>query len=188
MHLLSLILALFFSLISVRANTAIRRFHVSYDDPISRLPDGITEDLFTEIKVLKAPYEFVTREFITPGGEQWYKIAGLKTGDNYELRISYPSTHPTGFSLDLFSGNDGRMSKWLRVRAEYEGYSHLPNRESIPVPFNIVLERLVYGLSIQAYKLALTILLTILAGIYFVVPAVKRQLEKVEKEEDEKEK
>ncbi|KAJ1905178.1 hypothetical protein IWQ60_012334 [Tieghemiomyces parasiticus] len=65
---------------------------------------------------------------------------------------------------------DHGSTRFLRVRAFYAGFSHLPNREKQPVHFNIVLEQLYLYIPYQAYKLAVAIALAVLLAILVLNP------------------
>jgi hypothetical protein len=70
---------------------------------------------------------------------------------------------------------------FARIKATYTGVSYLsdgntPSPETLPVHFNLVLERLFLLIPYQALKLAAVIAAVAVCGLGYVVPQVHRAL------------
>ncbi|KAI7995207.1 hypothetical protein LOK49_LG11G01774 [Camellia lanceoleosa] len=129
-------------------------------------------------------------------GSRLYQLEGLKSHMWYEVKISYPASIPSSFSLRLtrgnsslgqnrgrkllnteklifktdnldFSSNQGVM--FVLVTVEPEGVVAIPNvQERKEVIFNIVCDELLLGIPRAAWWVAILVLLCL--GLAFVIP------------------
>ncbi|CAG8573496.1 3798_t:CDS:2, partial [Scutellospora calospora] len=191
--------------------------------------ETIPESLFYEVEnwsiqeglvTLKPPYTIQRYERVIPyknseeflnaelnKKEKWYVLDELEEGKMYETRVSYASTSPTNFVLNILDVNevmkilrknnvtdDEQIShpkldttkKFLRVRAIYDGVSIYHGRDSRAVIYNVVLETLVYGVPRVAFNLVFVLIIIIGVGI-IVVPKIYKALRNFIEEKDKKE-
>ncbi|KAF9144891.1 hypothetical protein BGX30_011111 [Mortierella sp. GBA39] len=126
----------------------------------------------------------------------WYILKDLDNKASFELRISYPATSPADFDMSVWTLEEAQErlptsihlldhfpqnTMFARIKATYTGVSYLsngksPSPETLPVPFNLVLERLYFMIPYQALKLAAVIAVVAVGGIGYVVPRVHRAL------------
>lgn len=134
---------------------------------------------------------------ITPGETLRFLLEDLKPKSHYEVRISYPANYPTIFHINfderestgrsllniekisfitdkegLIEGKkmvDGRYH--LTVRAEFESVSPPGGVGPRPVPFNIVLETLFYGVPFESLKVVGLIIVGVIVSLIFL-PAI----------------
>ncbi|KAF9103536.1 hypothetical protein BGX29_003235 [Mortierella sp. GBA35] len=126
----------------------------------------------------------------------WYALKDLNHQASFELRISYPATSPADFELWVWTLREAqeylpastdlldhfpKNTMFARVKATYTGVSYLsdgkpPSPETLPVPFNLVLERLYFMIPYQALKLAAVIAVVAIGGLGYLVPRVHRTL------------
>ncbi|KAG9321648.1 hypothetical protein KVV02_005446 [Mortierella alpina] len=151
---------------------------------------GQTSDLIRE--ATEGGIDLQNREF------KWYVLPDLDDGASFELRISYPATSPADFEimvwtlseaqehlpkhirlLDHFSKN----TMFARIKAVYTGISYLStgdsathSPETLPVPYNLVLERLYFMIPYQALKLAAVIIIVVIVGLGYLVPTIHSAL------------
>lgn len=81
---------------------------------------------------------------------------------------------------------------FARVKATYTGISYLStgnsatrSPETLPVPYNLVLERLYFMIPYQALKLGAVIVVVVIAGLGCLVPNIHRALLNVASEAEE---
>nr|CAG8483592.1 5462_t:CDS:2 [Entrophospora candida] len=130
--------------------------------------------------------------------EKWYVLDELEKDYTYETRVSYAATSPTDFILEIISLEDAARiikarkglnylesnpnqititnKRFLRVRAIYTGVSNVPQKESKPVIYNIVLETLTFGVPRVAFKLALVLGIAVGVGYYIFIPKIYESL------------
>ncbi|CAL5429235.1 unnamed protein product [Camellia sinensis] len=129
-------------------------------------------------------------------GSRLYQLEGLKSQMWYEVKISYPASIPTSFSLRLTRGNSSLGQKrgrkllnteklifktdnldfssdqgvmFVLVTVEPEGVVAIPNvQERKEVIFNIVCDELLLGIPRAAWWVAILVLLCL--GLAFVIP------------------
>ncbi|KAF9281094.1 hypothetical protein BGZ88_011821 [Linnemannia elongata] len=126
----------------------------------------------------------------------WYVLKDLDNKASFELRISYPATSPADFDMSVWTLEEAQEqlptsidlldhfpqnTMFARIKATYTGVSYLsngrlPSPETLPVPFNLVLERLYFMIPYQALKLAAVIALVTVSGLGYAVPRVHRVL------------
>ncbi|KAG0318407.1 hypothetical protein BGZ97_003851, partial [Linnemannia gamsii] len=126
----------------------------------------------------------------------WYALKDLDDKASFELRISYPATSPADFDMSIWTLEEAqerlprnihlldhfpKTTMFARIKATYTGVSYLsngkaPSPEALPVPFNLVLERLYFMIPYQALKLAAVIAVVAVSGLGYVVPRVHRAL------------
>ncbi|CAG8523807.1 10028_t:CDS:2 [Dentiscutata erythropus] len=189
----------------------------------------ILESLFHEVNnwstqegllTLKPPYTIQRYERVIPyknseefksteqsEKEKWYILDELEEGKTYETRVSYASTSPTIFVLNIMDfkeamkilkknnatdeqGSNLKLSttkKFLRARAIYDGVSIHRGRDSRPVIYNVVLETLVYGVPGVAINLILVLAIIIVVTNFIFVPKIYKALRNVIEEKDKKE-
>ncbi|KAF9919396.1 hypothetical protein BX616_000007 [Lobosporangium transversale] len=129
---------------------------------------------------------------------KWYVLQGLEDSVMYELRVSYPASSPADFNIAVWTLSEAQkyLSKDLRldkyftknvmlahVDATYTGISYLTNKdqypEKLPIPYNLVLERLYFRIPYQALKLAVTIAVVAIIGLKYIVPKAHSALKEV---------
>ncbi|KAG0281250.1 hypothetical protein BGZ95_005620 [Linnemannia exigua] len=126
----------------------------------------------------------------------WYVLKDLDHKTSFELRISYPATSPADFDISVWTLTEAQErlpisvnlldhfpenTMFARIKATYTGVSYVssgntPSPETLPVPFNLVLERLYLLVPYQALKLAAVIVVVAVSGLGYVVPRVYRAL------------
>ncbi|KAF9966513.1 hypothetical protein BGZ70_002126 [Mortierella alpina] len=151
---------------------------------------GQTSDLIRE--ATEGGIDLQNREF------KWYVLSDLDDGASFELRISYPATSPADFEILVWTLSEAqehlpkhiRLSDYFsentmfaRVKAVYTGISYLStgdsasrSPETLPVPYNVVLERLYFMIPYQALKLAAVIIVVVIVGLGYLVPAIHSAL------------
>ncbi|KAF9190848.1 hypothetical protein BGZ51_008133 [Haplosporangium sp. Z 767] len=133
---------------------------------------------------------------------KWYVLKGLEDGVSFELRVSYPATSPADFEMSVWTLQEAQehLSKdirlvdffeeqtmFARIKATYTGVSYRSysehdsskgdaGPEELPVPFNLVLERLYFMIPYQALKLAVVIAVVAVAGVGFLGPRIHQWL------------
>ncbi|KAF9976472.1 hypothetical protein BGZ73_008540 [Actinomortierella ambigua] len=128
---------------------------------------------------------------------KWYVLGELDQGAGYELRVSYPSTSPADFIMKVWtlaeaqeywqgSGNNAidlaahfpsDTTMLASIKAIYTGVSYQHGPESLPIPYNLVLERLYFAVvPFQALKLALAIAVVVVVGFVVLIPKIHRYL------------
>ncbi|KAG0257309.1 hypothetical protein BG011_004023 [Mortierella polycephala] len=133
---------------------------------------------------------------------KWYVLKDLEDGVSFELRVSYPATSPADFEMSVWTLQEAQehLSKdirlvdlfpeqtmFARIKATYTGVSYRSHSEqssseggagpeTLPVPFNVVLERLYFMIPYQALKLAAVIAVVAVVGIRFLGPRVHQWL------------
>ncbi|KAK3841599.1 MAG: hypothetical protein J3R72DRAFT_153703 [Linnemannia gamsii] len=115
----------------------------------------------------------------------WYVLKDLDNKASFELRISYPATSPADFDLSVWTLTEAQEqlptsvdlldhfsenTMFARIKATYTGVSYVsdgnaPSPETLPVPFNLVLERLYLLIPYQALKLAAVIAVVAVIGL-----------------------
>jgi len=152
--------------------------------------------------------ETIDRKILNVGEELWketiplqmgsrlYQLEGLKSNTSYEVKISYPASIPSRFSLLLTRGNSSLVQNWKRkllnteklifktdnlelssdegemcilVTVEPEGVVAIPNvEERKEVIFNIVCDELL--LFIPQYAWWVVILVVLCLGLAAMIP------------------
>ncbi|CAK9158816.1 unnamed protein product [Ilex paraguariensis] len=130
-------------------------------------------------------------------GSQLYQLQGLKSHTWYEVKISYPASIPSSFSIQLKRGNSelglNRQRKLLNteklifksddldlftnqggmyvlVTVEPEGIVAIPHgQEREYVIYNIVCDKLLLGIPHKAWWVVILVLLCL--GLAFVIPS-----------------
>ncbi|RKP39509.1 hypothetical protein BJ085DRAFT_37352 [Dimargaris cristalligena] len=74
------------------------------------------------------------------------------------------------------AGRPDGVTRFLRVRALYAGFSHIQDRDKQPVYYNIVLEQLYFYIPYQAYKLAVAIVGAVLFAVFVFNPLATRMI------------
>eukprot|EP00741_Cyanophora_paradoxa_P008496 tig00001336_g8221.t1 len=139
---------------------------------------------------------------ITYGGWRLFALTALRPHAHYEVRISYPATMPSKFSLRLIGDAEKDLRRSLFnteklmfktgalgeilgfslprglsytvcVEVEAEGVSFQSKAPNF-VQFNIVLEELFYDIPYGAIKLGVVASLALVLAFVFAVPAVHR--------------
>ncbi|KAG0202587.1 hypothetical protein BGX28_004933 [Mortierella sp. GBA30] len=125
---------------------------------------------------------------------RWYVLQGLDDGASYELRVSYPATSPADFELLIWTLNEAqehvpknvhlldyfpKETMFVRIKATYTGISYRStgnsesqSPETLPIPYNLVLEKLYFMIPYQALKLIAVIAVAVIVGLGFLVPRV----------------
>ncbi|KAF9559059.1 hypothetical protein EC968_006756 [Mortierella alpina] len=129
---------------------------------------------------------------------KWYVLPDLDDGASFELRVSYPATSPADFEILVWTlseaqehlpqhirllDNFSKNTMFARVKAVYTGVSYLStgnsaarSPETLPVPYNLVLERLYFMIPYQALKLAVVIIIVVIVGLGYLVPTLHSAL------------
>ncbi|KAF9922053.1 hypothetical protein FBU30_007848 [Linnemannia zychae] len=172
----------------IRAEKIIPSFYEN-DVTIASQKTRVLESLTSGSQFANEQSNFVnlqSRQFI------WYALKNLEDNASFELRISYPATSPADFEMSVWTFAEAQ--EWLpsnislldhfptntmfaRIKATYTGVSYLSNGDSfspetLPIPFNLVLERLYFMIPYQALKLAGVIAVVAVAGLGYVVPRI----------------
>ncbi|XAR69278.1 hypothetical protein NMG60_11000807 [Bertholletia excelsa] len=147
-------------------------------------------------KVLNVGRELWKETLPLQMGARLYQLEGLKSHTWYEVKISYPASIPSSFSLLLTKGNSSLGQKWQRkllnteklifktnsidksnneggisvlVTVEPEGIVAIPHiQERKEVIFNIVCDELLLGIPHYAWGVAFFVLLCL--GLALVIP------------------
>ncbi|KAF9921753.1 hypothetical protein BGZ65_010091, partial [Modicella reniformis] len=129
--------------------------------------------LVREMEINEEGMDLLDRKF------KWYVLDNLEDGASFELRISYPATSPADFEMAVWTLEQAqehlpkeivlteyfpqasqhvRTTMLARIKATYTGVSYksdgISGPETLPIPYNIVLERLYFMIPHQALKLA----------------------------------
>ncbi|KAF9158136.1 hypothetical protein DFQ26_007955 [Actinomortierella ambigua] len=127
---------------------------------------------------------------------KWYVLSELSQGAAYELRVSYPSTVWTlEEAQEYWQGNNDlattltaqlsaetatsttTTTMLASIKAAYTGISYQQSPESLPISYNLVLERLYFAVvPFQALKLALAIAIAVVVGFGVLIPKIHRYL------------
>ena len=136
----------------------------------------------------------IDNEIIYPNQPVMYDVQDLIPSHQYEVRISYPASIPTYFTIRVDDGKtnpdhrrlntekliiDGIVTR-IYVYAEPEGIAPLIDLKLRPTPYNIVVEELLYGVPISAFRLVFAIITLLGIGWKFVVPWLDRFVVKVQ--------
>ncbi|KAI8089507.1 uncharacterized protein BX664DRAFT_349896 [Halteromyces radiatus] len=117
------------------------------------------------------PYTSIRTQLISPS-LYLYPLQDLTPQSTYEVRLSYPATVPTDFQLSLIC-NDTDIQGVL-IQGHYAGVSREPGMENVPVPVDIVLEKLAFGIVYHGiYKIILMIGLVLTLGYFIILPRIK---------------
>ncbi|CAO3620996.1 unnamed protein product [Cunninghamella blakesleeana] len=136
---------------------------------------------YTEATLLKHPYTSVHDSLISPT-LYLYSLVNLIPKQKYEVRLSYPATVPTDIKFDLVCQDNKLYGVF--IQGTYAGVSNYPNMESKPIPVEIVLEKLVFGVVHKdIYKVVVMILIAVVLGYFILIPRVKQFLEQAVKED-----
>lgn len=147
-------------------------------------------------KILKVGEELWKETIPLQMGSRLYQLEGLKSNTSYEVKISYPASIPSRFSLLLTRGNSSLVQNWKRkllnteklifktdnlelssdegemcvlVTVEPEGVVAIQNvEERKEVIFNIVCDELL--LFIPRYAWWVVILVVLCLGLAAVIP------------------
>ncbi|CAO3591786.1 unnamed protein product [Absidia cylindrospora] len=140
----------------------------------------------TSLSALTQPYQIST-PFIHPytslqtslpsPSVELYPLQDLATDSNYEVRLSYPATVPTDFQFTLVC-NDSKSSIYgVLIEGTYAAVSNQPGVHKKPVPVNIVLEELAFGVVYHGiYRVILMIVFVLVLGYFILIPQIKRFL------------
>ncbi|KAG0241935.1 hypothetical protein BGW41_005100 [Actinomortierella wolfii] len=135
---------------------------------------------------------------------RWYVLNQLDQDAGYELRVSYPSTTPADFEMKVWTlaeaqeclgknlkyggGNfsynphlthyfEEETTMFASIKAVYTGISYQRGPDTLPITYNLVLERLYFVVvPYQALKLALAIAVAVVIGFVILVPRIHRYL------------
>ncbi|KAF8939568.1 hypothetical protein BGZ58_009356 [Dissophora ornata] len=176
----------------IRAETLLPSFYendIAISSQLKRLAPSPTSLLSGLVKDIAGGVDLKDRDF------KWYVLEGLEDGASFELRISYPATSPADFemtvwTLDQVQGlvpNSTHLfeqftqeTMFARIKATYTGVSYrsdgISGPETLPVPYNLVLERLYLLIPYQALKLAAVIIIAVIVGLGFVAPNIRLAL------------
>ncbi|KAI8319360.1 hypothetical protein GQ54DRAFT_299390 [Martensiomyces pterosporus] len=161
------------------------------------------------MSLLHAPYTSIesvslaTLESSHPAEDQvnWYCLKDIDPRSSYEIRISYAATEPANYSISLFyaqdvlamhnitaqeeGGSSGQMQRimYAKVNVSYAGVSNRRSVQNMRVLYNIVLEKHVAGLPIQALKLIVVIVTVAVSSVLVVAPRVMAIIDEVLEEE-----
>ena len=141
----------------------------------------------------------IDNEVIYPGEPKVYELKGLDPMGQYEVRISYPATTPTIFTLRVLHGEKKRVlrrrlntekivvsgkdeSMLVQVEAKPEGVSPVIELSKRPTKFNIVLEQLIWGIPTSAFRLILMAGVLLVLGISYGLPLLQNFLVSIQTE------
>ncbi|KAG0328032.1 hypothetical protein BGZ99_006384 [Dissophora globulifera] len=133
---------------------------------------------------------------------KWYILEDLEDGASFELRVSYPATSPADFDMVVWTLDEAQAhlpkniqlrdhfsenTMFARIKATYTGVSYRSDGvssgpETLPVPYNLVLERLYLMIPYQALKLAVVIAVVAVVGLGYIVPTIHSALLRVANE------
>ncbi|XP_058966479.1 uncharacterized protein [Pocillopora verrucosa] len=118
-----------------------------------------------------------------------YHLVQLKPSKSYELRVSYPSTTPTDFYIQLIPHKALQARKtrkllnieklvfsnelkeqYANVTAVRTGIPYNPASLAEPVVYNIVLEELLLGIPWHSWRLGVLVLLIVYITFKYLVP------------------
>eukprot|EP01095_Lingulamoeba_sp_RSL-Kostka_P000348 TRINITY_DN10539_c0_g1_i1.p1 TRINITY_DN10539_c0_g1~~TRINITY_DN10539_c0_g1_i1.p1 ORF type:complete len:189 (-),score=6.85 TRINITY_DN10539_c0_g1_i1:32-598(-) len=137
-------------------------------------------------------------EVLKLGTYRNYRVKGLKPNSHYEIRISYPAINPTLFSIEWIHENDnkdldlsktrkllnteklmfqtdesglinGNQKSWVKITAENEGLTNIPNADTRTITYNIVLESLLYGIPYPVVIMIILLLISLIFIYYFIM-------------------
>ncbi|KXJ28223.1 hypothetical protein AC249_AIPGENE5867 [Exaiptasia diaphana] len=139
------------------------------------------------------PEQLQPNEYLSHNESRIYWLTNLEHECDYELRISYPATIPTTFLLELTSpinylpGHQGRkllnIEKMIFKNSKSDQYAKVTAiRTGLPwnsaklkdrVYFNIVLEKLYFGLPLEVWKTGVFILCTLIIVFTLILPKIQ---------------
>jgi len=146
------------------------------------------------------PDQGLENEVIIPGESVIYALDGLEPNSHYEVRISYPATSPTEFSISFVNQVEFKTSRQLlnieklmfqtdeeakvvgfakttenylvKVSATYSGVSTIAGADKRPVVYNIVLETLFFGIPYDSVFIASGVAVAVIVIFGAILPQI----------------
>jgi hypothetical protein len=140
------------------------------------------------------PDEELFNEVLYDTEQCFYKLENVIPATSYDLKISYPATIPTDFTIEVITANLSQTRRLLNteksqftvesgktyiavVTAHRTGVSVYLEVLQQPVVFNIVLSTLYYGLPQEVWKLVFLVLLAIIVSVVWLAPWILTYIE-----------
>ncbi|KAL3645193.1 hypothetical protein CASFOL_010373 [Castilleja foliolosa] len=179
-----------FQYISIRQNMKYY-LELCYLCSLVTILTGLLPSHGSMIRVLDVGEELLKETLLLQNGDCLYQLRGLRPHTWYEVKISYPASVPTSFSLRLSRGISDNLARkllnteklifktngmyslgemYVAVNVEPEGIVAIPGeQEREYVMFNIVCDERLMGISHKAWYIAVLVLLCLVFA--FVVPS-----------------